>query len=264
MMAGKKKRKPPANPARGFATVSLPSKPKELLTAEEEPITLTQPQSNGKQPSTANCGNLTAGGDQSNLRHESSKEIIEMSPEELENHLEEAALQKLIDEHAHQVRDDASRQVTKLKKEKRLLRQQADRTTVTGLTEQLIGHILSSEPLIDTTDTAHSKNRANIGNNDTDILLKIWTLQETLQRLQLPSVDDALLHVLHSWRRSSLSISNELLPGLYEAFIWYAHWISPEKLPDYDTGDIKHKEGVHGQTPANTPAGKCATLFLNN
>ena len=147
MAGGKKKKKPVANPARGFATTSLPSKAKQIDAPEQS--------SDDQDGSTADPAASSLG--QSRVLpfrgtvHESEKSklkasgIEDMTPEQLEQHLENAELQSLLDANSTRCKAEAKRQVTKLEAERRQLRVQAQRlSTVHWLPFELISEILDT------------------------------------------------------------------------------------------------------------------------
>lgn len=235
-MAGKKKKKPVANPARGFATVSLPSKPK--TSKDEQDITKECASETGTSISSPPGDSLARGGRPDEAPEADGKEIQDMSPEELERHLEEAELQSFCDEHAVRIKSDASRQAIKLKNERRQLRQQAERATMTGLTDLLVDEILTAESSKPPVTVSSSVSSANVNHNDKDVLLKLWTLQELLRHLDMPAIDDALAHVLRESLGFTIPVPSESVFGLREALSWYAENKTAAELPDYETGRI--------------------------
>ncbi|KAK5077050.1 hypothetical protein LTR64_005470 [Lithohypha guttulata] len=236
-MANKKKNKKPAtNPARGFATVSVPSKTKELSQEEE---TLVTPNSEINQGVPSSTRESAPGDDENVPQSTSQKDIRDMTPDELEQHLQQAELQNLVEQNVSKLRGDANRQVVKLHNERRQSRQQADRAIITGLTKQLIDEILMLEVSPVLTEPTRQDSTMNLLESDSpEALIKMWTLQEVLLQLCMPRVHDALKHVSETWYLHGLSTASDYILGLYEAFLWYADNVPPEDLPDYETGEV--------------------------
>lgn len=236
-MAGKKKKKPAANPARGFATTSQPSKPKAAPDVVEQP--LIPPQDDA---STLNESEGTNGSTESpHQKASDEKDVENMTPAELEQHLEQSELQYFVDAHAARVKSDAVRQLTKLENERRQLRQLADRASLSELTEDLREEILSTaSPLLSRVAVDDRTRAIKLATDEDDLLLKLWTLREVLMRLQMPSVDDALAHVLTLFHQGNASSADDYLPGLKGILMWYAYTQSSTELPDYETGKVKN------------------------
>lgn len=235
-MTGKKKKKPAANPARGFATTSLPSKPKVVSDVDEQPLVSSQ-----DETSTLNEVEGTDGRAESHRQKASNEKNVEnMTPTELEQHLEHSELQYLVDAHAARVKSDAAKQLTKLENERRQLRQLADRASMSELTEELREEILSAPSSALSRIAVEDRTRATkLTGEEDDLLLKLWTLREVLIRLQMPSVDDALAHVLTLFYQGNTSSTDDSLPGLSDILMWYALTQDSTELPDYETGKVK-------------------------
>jgi len=226
-MAGKKKKKPAANPARGFATTSLPSKPKAAPVAEE-----LLPAQQYEKP-MAKSYESPAGPQNSHAEKPSTeKDVAAMTPTEFEEHLEQSELQYLVDTHAARVKSDAARQVARLDNEKRQLRQLADRASIAGLSDQLVDEIL--------VDDLSALSHGRITKTDeNDLLLKLWALREVLMGLQMPSIDDALTHALTVLRQGETPSADDYISGLNDTLMWYARTQDPRELPDYETGKVQ-------------------------
>lgn len=144
----KKKKKAPANPARGFATVSVPSKPKapEPTTA---PAPATAEESKLAAPEADQ--QTTAEGSQAPETKAQENQLLQQySPEDLEKHLEDAELQLLVEKYAAKCKNDAARHVTKLETERRIMRQQAASLNVfewlpTELLDRILGLVETEE-----------------------------------------------------------------------------------------------------------------------
>lgn len=243
-MAGKKKKKPAANPARGFATVSVASKPKSTDTVENSPNrsnTPVEPRGQVDQPEIALQPASASIEEQSR-----SKDIQEMTPEELEQHLEYAELQTTVETYAAKVKTDAERQVSRLVNERRQLRQQADRVTIPGLTEYIVEKVLEHDlNEVDTHPRTSVKRVINQYEDSIEMLVDMWTLREVLQRLEMPDIDNALAHYTRFRRRNgttTTTTTSEYISGLDICLNWYAKYKSAAELPDYITGAIGKTE----------------------
>lgn len=177
----KKKKKPASNPARGFATVSMPSKPKPETTQTTSPATgeskatpESEPQPTGAEDRTANASAPPA-----------TSSLQNYTPEELEKHLEEAELQILVDKYASKCRNDATRQAAKLENERRVFRQQS---VTLSLLEWLPTEI--QDTIFDLYGTeeheylaASGKTSAKQAGSEEEVYNKLWTLKETLLKI---------------------------------------------------------------------------------
>lgn len=267
-MAGakKKKSKPAANPARGFATTSVASKPRVETTAPAQappnpPTAPTAPDSTtaadpatatsdvSVAPSTVRASHGVAG-----TRPEPS-----LSPEEFERQLEESELQLLVEKHAERVRRDAVRQRNRLDTDRRLLRVQAEPlNTRKWLPQELMDQILdliqaetrfaasslaSERPLL-------SEKRPS----EEDLTMKLWTLQQTLESLSFSSekVEAVLQYVLELVPGVS-GTSKDYIWGLEEALDWLARSCTREELRDYDYKGVRPSKSQPGMPIVSHP-----------
>ena len=176
MAAGnKKKKKPAANPARGFATTSIQSKSRTDQTPGDSADVsgVATPATKSETPIDPGEGGTKA----SDVL--SKRELHELSPEELESQLESAELQQIVEKHAAKVRKEASRQASRLQTEKRLLRNSADFLSLRGwLPDELMLEIYELT-LASTHDMKQSDLRPGAGTGD-DLIAKVWTLRNVL------------------------------------------------------------------------------------
>lgn len=262
-MAGKKKKKQVANPARGFATVSVPSKPKEAALTSDE-----QDDSSEQNPLANHASMLldeitTTRSDALNAHPEESKETLKMTPDEFANHLEQAELENLVDEYATRIKDDASRQVTRMNTEKRYLREQAERATVLGLTEQLWDRVSEYESFTSIAELVQDSPGVKfVEIEDVDFLVKIWALHEVVLQLHMPSIEDVLSHVLLFWKQTGHYISSDYLPGLTETLLWYACKFPSCELPSYEMSRTDHQENIDDTSLAGPPIGKLCPFSI--
>lgn len=224
-MAGKKKKKLAINPARGVATVSIPSKPKEIA-ANLDVSSDVDKNSTSESLSTG----LNAPSTDAKEQHES--DIEKMTPEQLEAHLEEEELRLFVDRNATSVKSSAARHAFKLQNERRQLRAHADRVFVTEVMASIMESVLHTEPFSEPKRFDHA-HRFRV--DDIDILLKLWILREVLVQLKMPSVTDALAYALSCQFYSQKGTADQVT-GLTEVFEWYASRFTANDLPDYETG----------------------------
>ncbi|EXJ86531.1 hypothetical protein A1O3_03482 [Capronia epimyces CBS 606.96] len=246
MAPNRKKKKPAANPARGFATTSLPSKAKSVeqasdATADEERASSTPIVAPKVQGSGSGSGNSNSKPSQE------TSDIKDMSPEELEAHLETSELEALVEKYAARSTADASRQVAKLETERRQLRSQAYRlSTYPWLTDDTVNELLELSAS-ETADSASGGRATAAVEDEEKLLIDLWTLERVLEALKLPRVSEAIAQVAVLAIRGKLVISSDSLPGLQEAFEWYGSNTGPSELPHYETVTAL-KPGQSGDT----------------
>jgi ATP-dependent RNA helicase DHX29 len=256
-MAPKKKKKPAANPARGFATTSLPSRVKVVEEAEQAPSNL--PILTPGDVSSAANNNPQDGA--KNLSQDRSlptgtSEIGNMTPEELETYLENAELDNLLNKYATKCIAEANRQVARLETEKRQMRSQAVKLSTYGwLSEE------TTDQLFDMNVESNLKVKAWPSSprdfiDDEKLLTDLWTLQRVLQALAFPTVHEAIAHVTHITVVGGFATTGDLIPGLLEAFEWYASQLQSDELLGYDQG-FRRKLGETGdRTPQQDTSGE--------
>jgi ATP-dependent RNA helicase DHX29 len=227
-MAPKKKKKAASNPARGFATVSLPSKAKvDDAISESEPA----PTYVGSVAQSGSESHGTASVSQSLLEPSSYQD---MTADQLEVHLEDAELESIVEKSAERVKSEAARQVARLETERRTLRAQAmSLETDDWLTEGLVEEILT---LYQSSEIKHEGAR-RLPQHDKemqrdDLLVKLWTLQQVLRLLHIPHEERVLKHVVSLTSDDNL-ISKDYIWGLEGALDWLALHASAEELPSY-------------------------------
>jgi ATP-dependent RNA helicase DHX29 len=224
MAPNKKKKKAASNPARGFATVSMPSKKvdessleqknsTELPSIDEQPVSA---ETDVKGPPAAENGAL---------------QIHNMTPEELEQHLAEAELESLLDLHGQRSKRDISRQIARLETERRSLRH----TGIVLETESWLLPVLDEILELARMRSPELKGIKTVKErpNDTDLCVKLWTVQEALKSLHFCNVEGALRHLIALSSVIPRSSSNYLIWGLGEALDWLALHSVTEDLPAY-------------------------------
>jgi len=236
MAQGKKKKKAAANPARGFATTSLPSKAKakEPNDVPSEAVSLDP----GNADSGIHAGRpnhaITAP-----ISAANGSELKDMSPEQLEMHLEDSELQTVIDAHGDRCKADASRQVARLETERRQQRSQALRLNVQSwLPEDILEEVVNSHPDIDSLWNHGPSTLPREGASDDVQLLRLWTLQRVLHALNLHRVDEACRYVLGLVFLKKLQPAKDYIWGLADALEWYAVNVSYQDLPNYESVSV--------------------------
>ncbi|KAH8695954.1 hypothetical protein BGW36DRAFT_178969 [Talaromyces proteolyticus] len=239
MPPNKKKKKPASNPARGFATVSVPSRPKIVdLTAVSSTAESSLAASEGENsPPPTDIQQPVAGND-------SKKTLQALSPEELERHFEQAELQSLVDKHAAKCKSEALRQVSKLETERRVLRPQAN---ILGLNDWMPQDILdrvltSAQTELDNRDPPSERDLD--GSKEEELATRLWTLKETFQKLRFSQTRvEELLKYLVTYNSGFAGGSKDLSWVIDESLNWLALQCSPAELPPYDK-----KEAVFPKT----------------
>ncbi|KAH9223643.1 ATP dependent RNA helicase-like protein [Leptodontidium sp. 2 PMI_412] len=249
MAGGKKKKKPATNPARGFATTSIASKPK-IEVAEQE------------TPSTASPEH------QANLETEEKDQTASANPklgpavasnknltaEEFEKQLEDSELQILVEKHAQKSKRDALRQKTRLETDRRVLRSQAESlNTRKWLPPELMEEIL---------DLVGGEGRFGGQSNDSssnakqtseeELTIRLWTLQQALVGAGFieEKVVRAIRHVLDISDKIGAG-NKDAIWGMEESLEWLARECTRDELPDYE--NAHRKAGLLSKSQTDTP-----------
>jgi len=231
--ASKKKKKPVVNPARGFATTSIASKPKAEKEVVSEPIAVTN------KEETSKISISVAAETPAIIVTETERELHELGPDELEQRLEESGLQLIVEKCGAKSQREASRYVAKLQTDCRVLRAQAQGIPLRQMfTSEAVEKalILALEDITDTVSSPEERQSRRVLPEE-DAIARLWTLQRALLSLGFSeaNAEEALGHVL------KLSPSESLIWGLDESLDWLALSLPEEDLPDYDaqTGKVK-------------------------
>ncbi|KAH6899625.1 P-loop containing nucleoside triphosphate hydrolase protein [Thelonectria olida] len=238
MAGAKKKKKPAANPARGFATTSIASKPRpEAVEPESKPLTAAAKGQASAPPTSQNdAPPSTTPGDVSTKPTLKDKEL---SPEEFERQLEESELQLLVEKYAIKTKRDAQRQRSRLETDRRLLRGQADSVnSFKWLPQELMDHVLNliqAENRFAASSITSDSSGAGKMPPEEDMVTRLWTLQQTLSSAEFPSdrVDAVIRYILDISPNVSSTTGNSIW-GLEEALDWLARECPPDELPVYD------------------------------
>ncbi|ODA83124.1 hypothetical protein RJ55_01633 [Drechmeria coniospora] len=237
MAGAKKKKKPAANPARGFATTSIASKPRP--EAESEPD--TKPLTSGAKsnfdtpPSNADKSNAPPSNDNGQQQGRENP----LSAEEFERQLEESELQLLVEKYAPRAKRDAQRQRARLETDRRLLRNQADTINIPKwLPPDLLDHILdliNAETRFSSSNVSSESTGSGKMPPEEDTIVRLWTLRQTLEAAAFPDarVEAVLQHILDIAPNVQTAAKDSIW-GLDEALDWLARESSTNELPPYE------------------------------
>jgi ATP-dependent RNA helicase DHX29 len=231
MAGAKKKKKPAANPARGFATTSVASKYRQLESEDASDAKSNAPPAASIAPPTA-----ASGAAPSKTPALSSKDL---SPEEFEKQLEESELQLLVEKYAAKVRRDANRQRNRLETDRRVLRSQADPINTKkwlpqDLLDQLL-HVIDGESRFASSSVSSESSTVGRVLPEEDLTIKLWTLQSTLYTTGFArSRVDAVLRYILDISPSIATSAKDSMWGLEEALDWLARECANRELPDYE------------------------------
>ena len=257
-MAGakKKKSKPAANPARGFATTSVASKPRvEAAAPAGTPPNGTVASDSSAVTSTIKPDpSIAPSTGQTSQPATDSKPELSLSPEEFERQLEESELQLLVEKHAQKVKRDATRQKTRLETDRRLLRGQAEPlNTRKWLPQELMDQILDliqPESRFSASSLATERPINEKKPSEEDLTMRLWTLQQTLSSLSFSAEKiDAVLQYVLDLAPSISSANRDYIWGLEEALDWLAKSCEREELRDYDSRSVKPPKSQSGIFP---------------
>ncbi|KAI0471161.1 helicase associated domain-containing protein [Xylaria cf. heliscus] len=262
-MAGpkKKKSKPAANPARGFATTSVASKPRVETAAPTQtppngPLASREAAASQAKPN-ASIAPSTSTAQPHHAATAPSQPAPSLSPEEFEKQLEESELQLLVEKHAEKTKRDAARQKTRLETDRRLLRGQAEPlNTRKWLPQELMDQILDliqAETRFAASLLASERPQSEKMPSEEDLTMRLWTLQQTLASLSFSSekIDSVLQYVLEL-APSVSSASRDYIWGLEEALDWLARSCGREELRDYDYKGVRPPKS-QPDTPYDSP-----------
>ena len=246
MPTKKKKTKPSSNPARGFATTSIVSKAKPQDVEEGNPdvspkeidLTLGQP--------VMHVDKLN-----SMSQHDVNRPLHDLSPEELEQQLEESSLQVFVESQGDKVKKIVARQLSKLHTERRLLRGQAMPLSTRHWLPEDIMQLITLQLDAQQTTNVLSESLAHNGQTEgetvgDDLLAKIWTLRQILPSLGFPL--EGAMQTLHHLITSRNKVNQKALIGvkdscwgLDQCLSWLAFTSNPEDLPSFETENVQRQ-----------------------
>ena len=217
-----KKKKPAGNPARGFATTSIASKPK----VEKEKFIDVAPKESVPTPSkeSPSAPDAATTATTAVKEEQAVKQEVTQTPEELEAQLERDELQLLVEKHAAKVRRESRRQVTKFETDRRVLRGQSHHMTVH---EWIPNEVLDTIISLAQTESNDSNRRQGQQQSllkvmsEEEATSKLWTLSLTLRDLGF--TQEQLEPVLR-WLCSDAGgiDATSAVWGLQEALEWLA------------------------------------------
>jgi ATP-dependent RNA helicase DHX29 len=248
-----KKKKAAVNPARGYATVSAPSKAKppdeentapavEAVTSAE--ITIGPSATSGTNPSAL----------------KPSENAAQQTPEELEAQLERDELQWLVEKHSAKVRRDASRLDSKVRTDCRILRAQAQYLPLAPfLPEELklqMIDLVQKEALemgLSAQEGSWTKSLT-----EEEISIKCWTLFEALLGLGIAQ-DCIKLAIGELLKNPPTTESGGYIWGFQESLDFLALKLPENELPSYmgrkamlDNTESSSNQNTESNTPASS------------
>ncbi|KAG6039358.1 hypothetical protein E4U41_002830 [Claviceps citrina] len=253
-----KKKKAAANPARGFATTSIASKPRpEVSEPEAKPLPRFPKTVDGapplseSAPPSASCASGDAAGQQ-------TQQEKPLSAEEFERQLDESELQLLVEKYSPKTKRDAQRQRTRLDTDRRLLRSQADTINAPKwLPPDMVDYILDIIKA-ETRFAASSVSSEHVGTgklpSEEDMIVRLWTLRQTLSAAGFPEdkVEAALKHTVDIAANVSSALRDSIW-GLDEALEWLARECSADELPSYESKGKPPSKDTPNVTRPSTP-----------
>lgn len=256
-MAGgkKKKAKPVANIARGFATTSVQSVSKSKLENVVDATGTDGSDASAPDKPTAPATLAAAtGGTKTTSTDPAQRQLHELSPDELEAQLEASEVQQFVDSNAPRVRKETSRQITRLQTDRRVLRGQAESLAVKDwLPDELMQQILDLILAEQASDQVPPPGKQPAGD---DLTSKVWTLRACLLDLNL-DIPLERVHEVLGYIVSNVPTQDKdgLAWGLAASLDWLAVHCNTEELPEYDS--LKPK---HGAMPTRTEDEYAAAL----
>ncbi|KAF9733470.1 hypothetical protein PMIN04_008423 [Paraphaeosphaeria minitans] len=216
MAPNKKKKKPGGNPARGFATTSIASKPKEQPAATVDEKAISPEKEHGPVVDPTPQAYSTPA-------PAPVPPQVEQTPEELEAQLERDELQLLVEKHAPKVRRESRRQATKLQTDRRVLRAAAESlTTHDWLSSDITDRIISLAQA-ESKDSNRKQSQQSLLKvmSEEDATARLWMLELTLRDMAFSSTH--IEPVLRWLCANAVSVdSTASVWGLQEALEWLA------------------------------------------
>ena len=254
MAPNKKKKKLASSSTRGFATTSAPSK-KQTQEAESDSIETTDTLDPQVKRETLPFEAVPA-----ISQTVPEQQQLDLSPDELEEHLEKAELQLLIDKYGGNVKRVISRQISKLQTERRLFRTQASQMRLyhkvsSDTVRFIIEKLTAQENQESGFPAAVSSLRADpSGESEDDILMKVWTLYRLLPELGFLDRhrDDAIRELLRRTEMGAIRKEDgkDSPWGLEFCLEFLARSADADQLPTYDANIsqlTKHRAKTEAQ-----------------
>ncbi|KAF2711370.1 hypothetical protein K504DRAFT_218300 [Pleomassaria siparia CBS 279.74] len=178
MAPNKKKKKPAGNPARGFATTSIASKPKADKLAEPDV----------EDAKKENALDAVVAPQKSTQVQAPTPVAVTQTPEELEAQLQHDELQLLAEKHASKVRRESKRQALKFQTDRRVLRSQSQSMTVhEWLSPEIMDGIIALARA-ESNDSNRKQGPQSLLKilSEEDAMSKLWTLDLIFRDLGFP------------------------------------------------------------------------------
>jgi ATP-dependent RNA helicase DHX29 len=241
----KKKKKPVANPARGFATVSVPSK-KPIIEDDD-----SEQQGDAEHEATPQNQ-----GEDNSKETKEEKELHQLTAEELESRLELNDLQSFIEAQGSKTARDSQRQISKLQTDCRVVRPQSfSINTFRWLPEELLDEIIAfaREEQSNITAAPLPKDMT-----EDDWTTRFWTLMRTLLGIGIPK--EKVLELLKQVQLKDPSSDNSTyIWGLQESLDRLAQESNLLELPSYDVQRSKVTPESYENSDASRPASGAVT-----
>ena len=252
MVSKNKKKKSYGNPARGFATVSRASK-SHALEANVDDLAEGDDQPKNDR---SNGTDLPVRTGDASRQAEAEKGLGEITPEEMEQRLEESELLRLVEENSEVVEKIVARHFSKLETERRVLRAQVDRfDTHSWLPDDLATSILELEK-VTSSETANpnaTRTMHNVSSDaaSNDLLIKLWILRRLLPHLQFSEEQcwSVLKDLVESCRLNSLQLAPK--DGVW-GLEFCLDWFGRVSKGSYNTSPAAQNSGPKGAEPVFT------------
>jgi ATP-dependent RNA helicase DHX29 len=251
-----KKKKPAANPARGFATTSVPSKSKPEKV--DNPAANVEIESAAKAASKSLVETVAA-----SVLPVASTEVHQ-TPEELEAQLERDELQLLVEKHKAKVQRDATRLDSKVRTDCRILRAQAQNLPLAPfLTDDLKFQMIDlvQREALEIGHSAQSNSWSKILSEE-DTLIRCWTLFEALVSLGISQerTKDAIADVL---KNPPSTDTSSYIWGFQQCLDFLALKLDEDQLPSYIGNrrifDVSIEDSSSHETASDTPGSSRVT-----
>ena len=253
-MAPKKKKKAATNPARGFATTSIPAKTR-MVDSDAESTTKS---TSVATPGTSTPERQAEDGVTGREQEHDDPSVQNMTPAELERHLEDAELQDLLDRNGPRCRTECRRQLIRLENDRRQSRTYTHALHPRDwLDDDLVARSLAHFDQAPDTASRTPLEAAN----DEKLVLELWVLYRVIAALQFPDVDGAMRHVINLSITGGIKPSSSMTYGLQEAFEWFALHYNESDLRQAEALNVQQQENVL-DTPIADIA--CKTSIQNN
>lgn len=244
MAAGKKKKKPAVNLARGFAITSTPSKPKSQNTIDDQSAPDPTGNKDEKNSPVVAPVDVTS-------NKQSEKLVPELNPDQLEKQLEDSDLLLLVEKYGESVKKSVFRQVSKLRTERRLLRAQADHLRTRSwlpfdLIELVIDRLTTLEKGKGESCREPGWQPHPLDLIPDDVLIKVWSLHQLLPQLGFSDFqrENALRELLQREQAGIVpheSGGKDYTWGLSYCLDWFARSADSGEAQSYD----ESKSGQH-------------------